>query len=131
MTAEQRAKIRLYLESKEGRNRRPIDGDKVECENCGSQEELEWHHKTPRSKGGDDSSDNLQVGDDHRFGQKFTQMLGPGSFPASAEAVFEQAGPEALYAPAPIRTGLLALRRRIAPPPSSHRGVSQNSCEPS
>ena len=70
-------------------------------------------------------------GDDRRFGQKFTQMLGAGSFPASAEAVFELAAPEVLHAPAPIRTDLLALRRRNAPPPSSHRGVSQSSCEPS
>ena len=45
------------------------------------------------------------LGDDLRFGQKFTQMLGANSFRASAEAVFELADPEALRVRAPIRTG--------------------------
>lgn len=60
------------------------------------------------------------VGDDLRFGQKFTQMLGANSFRASAEAVFELADPEALRVRAPIRAGFLALCRRNAPPLSFH-----------
>jgi len=61
MTAEQRSKVKLYLESKHNRNRRTIDGEKIECEACGSISDLEWHHRILWSQGGDDSQENLQV----------------------------------------------------------------------
>ena len=61
MTAEQRARVKLYVESKQSRHRRPIDGEKVQCEECGSTENLEWHHMIHWSLGGDDSPDNLRV----------------------------------------------------------------------
>jgi len=64
MTAEQRTNVRRYLEVKQAgtRLRKPIDGEKIKCEHCGSKEEnLEWHHKLYWSEGGDDASQNLQV----------------------------------------------------------------------
>ena len=62
MTTEQKAYVRRYLKFKQNRRyRRPVDGEKVECENCGSSSELEWHHVIPWSEGGDDSEENLQV----------------------------------------------------------------------
>jgi len=61
MTAAERKKVKLYLESKQRRQRKRIDGEKVECENCGSGTDLEWHHIIPWSQGGDDSPQNLQV----------------------------------------------------------------------
>jgi 5-methylcytosine-specific restriction endonuclease McrA len=62
MTAEQRTNVQRYVASKgNGIYRKPIDGDKVVCEHCGSQAELEWHHRKYWSEGGDDSPENLQV----------------------------------------------------------------------
>ena len=62
MTNEQRIHVRRYLKLKQnGRVRRRIDGEKIRCEKCGSASDLEWHHRTPFSEGGDDSYENLQV----------------------------------------------------------------------
>ena len=61
MTVEQRENIRRYLEAKESRVRKSIDGEKIQCEQCGSRSELEWHHKEYWSEGGDDSTENLHV----------------------------------------------------------------------
>ena len=61
MTAEQRENVRRYLKVRQGRRRRPIEGQKVACERCSSRSDLEWHHRIPWSEGGDDSPENLQV----------------------------------------------------------------------
>ena len=62
MTEEQKNYVRRYLEFRQDRRHcNSIDGEKIECENCGSASELEWHHVIPWSEGGDDSEENLQV----------------------------------------------------------------------
>jgi len=62
MTVEQRLHVQRYLQSKSnGRCRKPIDGEKIECESCNSTSKLEWHHIVPWSEGGDDEPENLQV----------------------------------------------------------------------
>ena len=62
MTEEQRLHVQRYLQSKSnGRYRKPIDGEKIECVKCGSSSGLEWHHKFLWSEGGDDSPENLTV----------------------------------------------------------------------
>lgn len=62
MTSSERRNVERYLRSRKGsRCRRRIEGEKVECEKCGSSRELEWHHKRYWSEGGEDSDENLQV----------------------------------------------------------------------
>jgi len=63
MTADQRANVQRYLVFKRNgsRHRRPIDGEKVVCKQCGSTSDLEWHHRKYWSEGGDDSPGNRQV----------------------------------------------------------------------
>lgn len=62
MTAEQRANIERYLQVRtNGRRRLHTEGEKVACSQCGSQAELEWHHRKYWSEGGDDSPENLCV----------------------------------------------------------------------
>ena len=62
MTAQQRRNVEKYLQSKQnGRRRRRIEGEKVECEECGSRADLEWHHQKYWSEGGNDSEENLCV----------------------------------------------------------------------
>ena len=63
MTEAQKENIKRYLKVKQNGNshRKPIDGEKVECDHCGSRTELEWHHKLLWSEGGDDSDENLRV----------------------------------------------------------------------
>lgn len=65
MTSEQKANVERYLDSKSngsnGRCRRRIDGEKVECGACGSKNQLEWHHRKYWSEGGTDEPENLCV----------------------------------------------------------------------
>lgn len=62
MTATERENVERYIKSRSnGRCRRRIEGEKVECEQCGSSYELEWHHRKYWSEGGEDSEENLQV----------------------------------------------------------------------
>ena len=62
MTHEDKRNIECYLKSKgNGKYRRRIDGEKLECEHCGSNAELEWHHRKYWSEGGTDDPENLCV----------------------------------------------------------------------
>lgn len=63
MTDTERQNIQRYLHAKtNGRSRRPrIEGEKVECEQCGTCQQLEWHHRKYWSEGGNDAPDNLRV----------------------------------------------------------------------
>src|SRR3989344_3430393 len=62
MTATERENVERYVKSRSnGRCRHHIEREKIECEKCGSNSELEWHHRKYWSEGGDDSFENLQV----------------------------------------------------------------------
>lgn len=62
MTLQDRRNIEQYLQAKHnGRYRRRIEGNKVQCEDCGSTVELVWHHVIPFSEGGTDDPQNLVV----------------------------------------------------------------------
>jgi len=61
MTSEQRENVRMYLKFRQSKYRNPIDGEKVKCEECGSTENLEWHHRILWSQGGSDDPENLEV----------------------------------------------------------------------
>ncbi len=62
MTTGQKASVERYLETKQkSRTRQRIDGEKVQCSECGSVSSLEWHHIIPFSEGGEDAPGNLQV----------------------------------------------------------------------
>ena len=62
MTNEQRNNVQRYLKFKQnGRVRRRIEGEKINCEKCGASSGLEWHHLILFSEGGTDDPENLAV----------------------------------------------------------------------
>jgi len=52
-------RLRLALNAYEQLRQRVLERDSWRCQNCGYHENLEVHHKTPRSRQGDDSEVNL------------------------------------------------------------------------
>lgn len=52
-------RIRLAPDDYEQLRRRVLERDSWRCQNCGSMQNLEAHHKTLRSQSGDDSELNL------------------------------------------------------------------------
>ena len=54
-----RARIQLDTEAYHQLRREVLQPDARRCQNCGSRENLQVHHKQFRSKSGDDSDENL------------------------------------------------------------------------
>ena len=56
---QRKPRVRLDLDAYEKLRRRVLGRDNWRCQNCGSMQNLEVHHKTLRSQQGNDQEENL------------------------------------------------------------------------
>lgn len=58
-TGPKKPRIKLRLDAYEYLRQQLLERDNWRCQNCGSMQNLEVHHMTPRSRQGDDEEVNL------------------------------------------------------------------------